>query len=66
MISKLKKTRLLKGKSQYHLEQMTGIHQSRISLIESGYRNPTQEQKNKLAKALGINEKRLFSDDEKS
>lgn len=40
--------------TQWGLKNMTGIHQSKISLIERGYIVPTLEEKEKIAQALGI------------
>jgi len=38
----------------------TGIYFSTISRIERGWLTPTQEQKNKLAEALGVDADWLF------
>ncbi len=61
MISKLKRERLIQGKSQYYLEQKTKIHQTLISLFERGIRKPNLKQKKLLAKALRVPEYELFS-----
>jgi transcriptional regulator with XRE-family HTH domain len=47
-------TRAIKRVTQEHLETKTGINQTRISLIENGLAEPTQKEKKKLGKALGV------------
>ena len=49
-------------KSQIALALETGFHYSMISRIECGYIKPTEEQKEKLAKALGVQTDWLFSE----
>jgi len=56
----LKKTRILKEINQFQLRIATGIHQSRISHIENGYVQPRDDEKEKLAKALGTSVEKLF------
>ncbi|HUV58526.1 MAG TPA: helix-turn-helix transcriptional regulator [Desulfatiglandales bacterium] len=51
-MNKLRKTRVLKEMNQFQLRIATGIHQSRISLIENGYVEPRDDEKKRLAKAL--------------
>jgi transcriptional regulator with XRE-family HTH domain len=50
----VRESRFKNDLTQYDLSLMSGIHQSRISLIESGYVLPTDEEKRKLAAALGV------------
>ena len=59
----LKEARFYAGKPQIQLWIETGIHYSTISRIECGYIEPTDEQKEKLAKALGVEEGWLFSEE---
>lgn len=66
MLSKLKKERLLQGKTQYSLEKETSIHQTLISLFERGLREPNLKQKKLLAKALNVSESTVFSEDERN
>ena len=47
---------------QYELSHRTGISQGLISLIERGYRQPTNEQADKIAEALQINIEEIFPD----
>ncbi len=59
-MKKMKFRRLQLGFSQYELERLTNIHQARLSLFERGYREPSTDEKKKLAKALKIEEEELF------
>ncbi|MGA2938699.1 MAG: helix-turn-helix transcriptional regulator [Syntrophobacteraceae bacterium] len=50
---------LLEARFQRRLTQLdlrlkTGIHQSRISMIENGYVAPRDDERHRLAKALGL------------
>jgi len=64
-MSRLKQQRLRLEISQYELEKASGIRQSKISLIEAGFRIPSVDEKSKLAKALNVNEDWLFPEDNK-
>ncbi len=46
--------RAMRKKTQWDLRKATGIHQSKISLIEHGYVEPTDKEKSALAEALGF------------
>lgn len=61
-MNRLRKARLRVDKSQLKLMKTTGIFYSTISRIERGWLNPTEEQKEKLAKALGVSKNWLFPD----
>jgi len=41
-------------KTQWDLRKLTGIHQSKISLIEVGHVQPSDKEKLAIAKALGL------------
>ena len=60
MSNKLYETRALRRISQYVIAIKTGIQQSRISLIENELVTPTEEEKKKIAKALGLKEEDVF------
>ena len=62
MCSKLRLKRIMKGFTQYHLEKLTGIQQSLISLYERGIRTPRHEHKEKLGRALKCAPADLFHD----
>lgn len=63
--NRLKEARFFAKKPQIQLWLETGIHYSTISRIECGYIEPIDEQKEKLAKALGVKSDWLFPDDRK-
>jgi len=65
MANRLRETRLLKRITQFQLRILTDIHQSKISLIENGLIDPTQDEQKKLAKALGIKAEELFMNNSK-
>jgi DNA-binding XRE family transcriptional regulator len=46
--------RLTQGKTQWDLRKETGIPQSKISLFENGYLNPSEKEKKAIAEALGM------------
>jgi len=59
-MNKIKKRRFELGFSQYEVERLSGIPQSRLSLIEKGYREPSLEEKKVLAKTLRAEIQELF------
>ena len=60
MKNRLKEARFFAKKPQIKLWLETKIHFSTISRIECGYIEPTEKQKIKLAKALGVEKDWLF------
>ena len=60
MNNRLRQARFFKRKPQIKLWLETGIHYSTISRIENGYVQPTEEQKEKFAEALGVKKDWLF------
>jgi DNA-binding XRE family transcriptional regulator len=50
----LRMIRAIKEQRQWDLGKATGIHQSKISLIEHGHIIATEEEKAALARALGV------------
>lgn len=62
--NRMKEARFFAKKNQMELWLETGIHYSTISRIERGYIQPTEEQKMKLAEALGVKKEWLFSENE--
>jgi transcriptional regulator with XRE-family HTH domain len=63
-MNRLKEARFKRNKSQLELYQEIGIWPSKISYIENGYWNPSEEEKEKLAKALGVKKDWLFLENE--
>jgi len=60
MKNRLKEARFFAKKPQIKLWLETNIHFSTISRIECGYIEPNEEQKKKLASALGVKKDWLF------
>jgi transcriptional regulator with XRE-family HTH domain len=46
-------------KTQWDLKVLTGIHQSKLSLIERGYIEPSKQEKELIARALGFSENEI-------
>jgi len=60
MDSFLKEARFVLSLTQYQLAKMAGVPQSKISLIESGIYDPSPEEQQRLAEALGYSIEELF------
>jgi transcriptional regulator with XRE-family HTH domain len=60
---KLKEIRFFNRITQPLLALKTGIQQSRISLIENSLVMPRDEEKKKIAKALGIKMQDIFTEE---
>ena len=59
-MNNLKNLRLSTGVNQYRLANMSGVHQSRISLIENDYVIATVSERGRLAKALDCLPEEIF------
>ena len=59
-MQRLRMTRLKQKKSQFQLSLESGVWPSKISNIENGRWNPSKEEMEKLAKALGVKVTWLF------
>jgi transcriptional regulator with XRE-family HTH domain len=59
-MNNLREIRELKNISQWKLAKDSGVHQSRISLIENNYVVATVSEKERLAKSLGCLPEELF------
>jgi transcriptional regulator with XRE-family HTH domain len=55
----LKVLRVERDLTQYELSSRTSIPQSKLSLIENGLRQPSEEDLGKLASALGVTKRKL-------
>ena len=64
MLSNLRKERLLRQLSLYDLRAKTGIGVSKLSLVERGLEQPRDDEKVRLAKALGARVQDLFPKEE--
>jgi len=56
-----KKQRLELELTQYDVEKLTGIHQSKLSLIERGFRVLSSEESQKLCKVLRLEEENFLT-----
>ena len=63
MLSRLRLRRLNLGYAQISVEHLTGIPQSRISLIERGFRVPIAREQAELARALKCNIEEIAAED---
>ena len=50
----LVEARVKRRKTQWDLRRATGIHQSKISLIERGYVDASEDEKSRIAAELGF------------
>lgn len=64
MTNKLREVRESRDIRQYELAGKVRIPAPIISQIERGRRNPTAEEREKLAKALGLKPEQLFPKEE--
>ena len=60
MLSNLRRERILRQLSLYDVRERTGISVSKLSLIERGIEPPNEEDKKRLALALGVRVQDLF------
>lgn len=51
------------GISQFELSQKSGVHPSRISLLENGLRMPTMNETKRISEALGMLPEEIFGPD---
>jgi transcriptional regulator with XRE-family HTH domain len=58
----LREARFFKGLNQWDISVKTGIPQSKLSLIERGYVDPREDEKKKIAKALGCKAIDIFQE----
>jgi transcriptional regulator with XRE-family HTH domain len=62
-MNRLREVRVVKRISQFRLRLATGIHQSKISLIENGLIEPREDEKERLVEALKCTVYDLFPED---
>lgn len=63
MGNKLREVRVLRRITQFQLRVSTGIHQSKISMIENGLIKPSEDERRRLAKALGVGSEQIWEID---
>lgn len=62
-MNKLRETRVVKRVTQFQLRVATGIHQSKISMIENNLIEPREDERKRLSKALGVMPGDIFPED---
>ena len=62
----LREARFFKGFNQWDISLKTGISQSKLSLIERGYVNPRDDEKERIADALNCAVADIFPRDERA
>ncbi|MGO8988751.1 MAG: helix-turn-helix domain-containing protein [bacterium] len=62
MHGSLKEIRKSHTMSQWYLARLSRVHQSRISLYENELTDLTQDEQDRIAKALGVDPKKVFGD----
>ena len=62
-MNRLREIRVVKRITQFQLRLSTGIHQSKISMIENGLVDPREDEKKRLAKALGVRMEEIWEID---
>jgi len=62
----LREARFFKGLNQWDISVKTGIPQSKLSLIERGYIDPKEDEKKRIAKALGCRIEDIFPQAERA
>ena len=60
----LRMLRFTRGLTQLHLSYLSGVSQPVISLVELGYRRPSQDEIKKFAKALAVKPDEINFDQE--
>ena len=61
-ISNLRMLRLIQGISQFQLAKQAGISASRLSYLERSIELPREDEKKRIAKALGVRPEEIWSD----
>ena len=64
MLTALRRERLLRQMSLYDLRSKTGISVSKLSLVERGIEHLNEDEKKRLARALGVRLQDLFPTEE--
>ncbi len=62
-MNKLRDFRVIKRVTQFQLKLLSGIQQPRISLIENGFIEPREDEKQRLAKALGEKPEKIWENE---
>lgn len=59
---KIRVLRVVRQMNQLELSRRSGVAQSRISVLENGYANPSLRERRFLSAALGCDENELFKE----
>lgn len=62
-MNRLREIRVVKRITQFQLRVSTGIHQSKISMIENGLIEPRDDERRRLAEALGVRTEEVFREE---
>jgi transcriptional regulator with XRE-family HTH domain len=62
-MNKLRETRVVRRVTQFQLRLITGIHQSKLSMIENGLIEPREDERQKIAKALHVKLEEIWNDE---
>mgnify|MGYP001087848179 CR=1 FL=1 len=62
-MSQLREARVVRRITQFQLRIATGIHQSKISMIENGLIEPREDEKQRLANALGVKPEMIWENE---
>lgn len=63
-MNRLREVRVVKRITQFQLRLCTGIHQSKISMIENNLIQAREDEKRRLAKAFGVKMEEIFPVDQ--
>lgn len=63
MRNNLREVRAVRRITQFQLRVSTGIHQSKISMIENGLIEPREDEKQRLAKALEVKPEKIWENE---
>jgi transcriptional regulator with XRE-family HTH domain len=58
--NRLREERQRRRVTQFQLRIASGVHQSKISLIENGWIEPRDDEQRRLAKALSVKPEEIF------
>jgi transcriptional regulator with XRE-family HTH domain len=61
-VNRLREERVIRRITQYQLKILTGINPAAISLIERGLMQAREDQKEKIARVLGVNKDEIWGD----
>ena len=63
-MNRVREIRVVKRITQFQLRLSSGIHQSKISMIENNLVSPSEDEKHRLAKALHVSVQEIWDSEE--